>query len=185
MEQKEAVLATEEKKAEEAKTADENKVEAPKTETKDTKEVMAEVERLKKALSKANSEAAENKRKYLASLDEAQRAEAERAEKEAEKDRMLAEYMEKERVSSYKSKLMEAGIDANTADIMARSLPDGVKDEYFTAVKTFNGNQQQAFKAQALDNQPGLSVGMPPTGSDAKKEEENKMRGYFGLPPRK
>lgn len=142
-----------------------------------------EVEKLKKALSKANSEAAENKRKYLATLDEAQRAEAERAEKEAAKEARIAELEAKERFSTYKSSLMDAGFDAATAEVVANALPEGVKDECFIALKTHNGNQAQAIKNAALDNQPGLSVGMPPTSADAKKAEENKRRARFGLPP--
>lgn len=145
----------------------------------------AELEKLKKAMSKANSEAAENKRKYLDTLDEAQRKEAERAEKEAAREARIAELEAKERVSSYKSKLMEAGFDSTTADLMARSLPDGVSDEYFAAQKAFNETQRRTAKVAAMDNQPGLSVGMPPTSTDAQKAEENKYRKYMGLPPLK
>lgn len=176
-----------ENKALEAETKEQTGQEAGK-EAEKTPEVNpyeAEVEKLKKALSKANSEAAENKRKYLATLDEAQRAEAERAEKEAAREARIEELEAKERFSSYKSRLMDAGFDAATAEVMANALPKGVKDEYFIAVKTYNGNQAQALKIASLDNQPGLSVGMPPTSADAKKAEENKRRERFGLPPLK
>ena len=145
----------------------------------------AELEKLKKALSKSNSEAADNKRKYLDSLDEAQRKEAERAEKEAAREARIAELEARERVSTYKSKLMEAGFDGSTADLMAKALPDGVGDEYFAAQKAFNESQRRASDAAAMDRQPGLSVGMPPTSADAKKAEDNKLRGYFGLKPLK
>lgn len=147
--------------------------------------LLAEVEKLKKSLSKSNSEAAENKRKYLDSLDEAQRKEAERAEKEAAREARIAELEARERVSTYKSKLMDAGFDSTTADLMAQSLPAGVGDEYFAAQKAFNESQRRSAVASAMDNQPGLSVGMPPTSADAKKAEDNKLRGYFGLPPLK
>lgn len=141
----------------------------------------AEIEKLKKALSKSNSEAAENKRKYLATLDEAQRAEEERAEKEAAREARIKELEAKERFSTYKSRLMDAGYDSQTAEIMAKALPDGVGDEYFTAVKTYNGNKEQAIKNAALDNQPGLSVGMPPTGEEAKNDRMKKLMEYAGL----
>ena len=150
----------------------------------EVKDLQAELEKLKRALSKSNSEAADYKRKYQSTLDETKLAEEKRAEKEAEREQLLATYMERDRISTYKSKLMEAGVDANTADLMAKALPEGVKDEYFEATKTFLGNQRQALDIAALDKQPGLSVGMPPTSTDAKKAEDNKLRGYFGLPPK-
>lgn len=153
------------------------------TKTPEANPYEAELERLKKALSKANSEAAENKRKYLATLDEAQRAEEVRAEKEAEREARIAELEAKERFSTYKSRFMDAGLDSATAESMAKNLPDGVGDEVFSTLKTYIGNQAQALKNATLDNQPGLSVGMPPTGEDAKKAEINKLRGYAGLKP--
>lgn len=143
----------------------------------------AELERLKKALSKANSEAAENKRKYLATLDEAQRAEEERAEKEAQREARIAELEAKERFSTYKSRFMDAGYDAATAEALANGLQGDANDAFFEAIKTHNASQQQAIKNAALDNQPGLSVGMPPTGEDAKTARMNKLLAYAGLNP--
>ena len=79
---------------------------------------------------------------------------------------------------------MAAGYDAETADVMAKSLPDGVNDEYFAATKAFLDAQKQAILSSAINKQPGLSVGTPPSAATAQKEEEIKMRHYFGLPPR-
>jgi hypothetical protein len=143
-----------------------------------------EIVKLKKSLSNANSEAAEYKRQLREKQSEAERAEADRAEKERQMQEELAAYRNKERISSYKAQLMTAGIDPNTADLMANSLPDGVSDEYFAATKTFLDNQKQALLSESLNKQPGLSVGTPPTAAQAEKEAENKMRHYFGLSSR-
>ena len=143
-----------------------------------------EIVKLKKSLSNANSEAAEYKRQLREKQSEAERAEADRAEKERQMQEELAAYRNKERISSYKAQLMTAGIDPNTADLMAKSLPDGVSDEYFAATKTFLDNQKQALLSESLNKQPGLSVGTPPTAAQAEKETENKMRHYFGLSSR-
>lgn len=143
-----------------------------------------EIVKLKKSLSNANSEAAEYKRQLREKQSEAERAEADRAEKERQMQEELAAYRNKERISSYKAQLMTAGIDPNTADLMAKSLPDGVSDEYFAATKTFLDNQKQALLSESLNKQPGLSVGTPPTAAQAEKEAENKMRHYFGLSSR-
>lgn len=143
-----------------------------------------EANKLKTALSKANSEAAEYKRLLREKQTEAERAAADQAEKEREMQERLAAYETKERISSYKAQLMAAGIDPETADVMAKSLPAGVADTYFAATKSFLDNQKQQLLSESINKQPGLSVGTPPTAAQAQKEEENRMRRFFDLPPR-
>lgn len=150
----------------------------------DTATDSTDLNKLKTALSKANGEAAEYKRALREKQSEAERAEAERAEKDKERDELLKTLLEEKRISSYKANLMAAGYDADTADVMAKSLPDGVSDEYFAATKAFLEAQKQALLSDAINKQPGLSVGTPPTAAQAQREEENKMRRYFGLAPR-
>ena len=139
-----------------------------------------ETTRLKAAISKANSEAAEWKRKYTATLDEAKRKEVEAAEaRKAELEELQTLRTEK-RISTYKARLMDAGIDGATADLMATALPDGVSEDYFTALKTFNANQRKAADVAALNNQPGLSVGLPPA-IGGKSEFDKQLDKIFGL----
>lgn len=140
-----------------------------------------DAERLKSALSKANSEAAEYKRQLREKQTEAERAEADRLEKEKKLQEELNGYKTRERISTYKAKLMAAGIDAATADSMANGLPEGVSDDYFAATKTFLDNQKQALMSEALDNQPGLSVGVPPQGKSAEDMETERLRRNIGL----
>ena len=130
----------------------------------------ADVTRLKTSLSKANSEAAEYKRLLREKQTEAERAEAERAEKDREREELLKSLLEEKRVSTYKSQLMAAGVDPDTADLMAKSLPEGVSDEYFQATKSFLDAQRKNAEIAALGKQPGLSVGTPPKGMT--KEDE-------------
>ena len=144
----------------------------------------ADVTKLKTSLSKANSEAAEYRRLLREKQTEAERAEADRAEREKALQDELANYRNKERVSSYKAQLMAAGIDPDTADLMAKSLPEGVADEYFLATKSFLDNQRQKLLTESINKQPGLSVGTPPTAAQAEREEENLLRKRMGLPLR-
>ena len=130
----------------------------------------ADVTKLKTSLSKANSEAAEYKRLLREKQTEAERAEADRAEQLKAMQDELASYRNKERVSSYKAQLMAAGIDPDTADLMAKSLPEGVSDEYFQATKSFLDAQRKNAEIAALGKQPSLSVGTPPKGMT--KEDE-------------
>ncbi len=145
----------------------------------------ADVTKLRTALSKSNSEAAEYKRQLREKQTETERAEAERAEREKNLLAEVEAYRNKERISNYKAQFMAAGYDADTATILANSLPDGVSDEYFAATKAFIEAKTQSLLSESLNKQPNLSVGMPPNAAQAATEEENKMRHYFGLPPKK
>lgn len=142
-------------------------------------------DRLKAALTKANGDAAEWKRKYRETQSEQERAEAERAERDAERDALLRQLQDEKRVNVYKARLMEAGVDATTAETMANSLPEGVGDEYFTAYKSFMEKREQEIESSMLSKQPGLTVGAPPTTNSAALDEENKYRRWAGLPPKK
>ena len=164
-------------------TATEEKPPVVEEKKPDNKAENEEITRLKAALSRANAEAAEFKRQYKATLDEAKQKEFDLAAQRKAELEELESLRKEKRISGYKARLMEAGIDAATADTMANALPEGVSESYFTATKTYLEAQKQAFETERLRNQPGLSVGQPLTGADAKKDEMNRMRKAFGLTP--
>ena len=130
----------------------------------------ADVLKLKNALNKACEEAGNYRKQLREKQSEAERAEADRAEREKALQDELANYRNKERISSYKAQLMSAGVDSETADLMAKSLPEGVSDEYFQATKSFLDAQRKNAEIAALGKQPSLSVGTPPKGMT--KEDE-------------
>ena len=70
------------------------------------KELEAEITKLKACISKANSESAENRRKYQSTLTEQQRLEEERAEKDRLLQEELAGYKTRERIANYKAKFL-------------------------------------------------------------------------------
>ena len=151
------------------------------------KELMEEVEKLKKAQSNASADAANHKRerdewkeKYRATLDEATRKEAERAEAEQMMRDELNALKAEKRISIYTQRLMEVGYDPQTAATMAVSLPEGISDDFFATQKSFLDQQKQLAKTEALNNQPGLSAGTPPTAPSSK--EDLKLREWMGLP---
>ena len=43
--------------------------------------------------------------------------------------------------------------------------------------------KQKELEAAALNKQPTLTPGAPPTAKQAEQNDINKMRHYFGLPP--
>ena len=151
--------------------------------TAQLKALEGELAKSKTALSKVNSEAADWKRQLREKQSEQERLEAERAEADRKQAELLAEYQKRDTINTYKAKLIEAGVEVRSAELMANALPMGVGDEYFTATKEYLSGQKQAFEKEMLGKQAGLSVGMPPTGADAQKAELNKRRERFGLPP--
>lgn len=157
-------------------------IEELKAEIERLKSENGQIDKLKKSNSEACSDAAEWKRKYRATLDEAERAKQEQADKYADMERKLSEYEAKERVSTYFSKLVDAGYSTEAAKDMAAVLPPGVPDSYFESQKSFLAAKTQEIKTQTLNSQPGLSTGMPPTSTkDAKSSEEEKFRRWMGL----
>lgn len=141
----------------------------------------AELTRVKNALNKASSDCAEYKRALREKQTEAERAEADRLENERKLQEELNAYRNKERISSYKANFMAAGYDADTAEVMAKSLPEGVTDEYFAANKAFLEQQKQTLLSEALNRQPKPSVGTPPSMADAEKAEMAALRRSIGL----
>lgn len=176
----------------EAQPTEQPKAEAPKTPT--IEELQAEIaklkadneqtDKLKKSVSEACADAAEWKRKYRATLDEAERLKQEQADKYAEMEKQLVEYRTRERTSAYFAKLVDAGYSPEIAKTMAEGLPEGVSDSFFEQQKSFLSNKTQEIKTQIINSQPGLSTGMPPTTTkEAKDAGDAQMRKWFGLPP--
>ena len=144
----------------------------------------AELTRVKNALNKASSDCAEYKRALREKQTEAEREAADRLERENALQEELKAYKVRERVSTYKAQLMSVGYDAETAEVMANALPEGVSDDFFAKQKSFREGQRQKIVTETLNNQPGLSVGTPPTAAQAETEQENVWRKHMGLPLR-
>lgn len=148
--------------------------------TAENNSLKADAEKAKKTISNANEDAASWKKQYRATLDEATRKEAERAEAEQMMRDELNALKAEKRISVYTQRLMEVGYDPQTAATMAVSLPEGISDDFFATQKSFLDQQKQIAKTEALNNQPGLSAGTPPTAPSNK--EDLKLREWMGLP---
>lgn len=144
----------------------------------------AELARVRNALNKASSECADYKKQLRERQTEAEREAADRLERENALQEELKAYKVRERVSTYKAQLMSVGYDAETAEVMANALPEGVSDDFFAKQKSFLEGQRQKIVTETLNNQPGLSVGTPPTAAQAETEQENVWRKHMGLPLR-
>ena len=139
----------------------------------------ADAEKVKKTISNANADAAKWKDQYRATLDEAKRKEEERAEADEALKAELTALKAEKRISTYTARLMDVGYDAQTAASMAANLPEGISEDFFGAQKKFLEAQKQQAKTEALNNQPGLSVGTPPTSPN---KDDMDIRRWMGLP---
>lgn len=144
-----------------------------------------EINKLKTALSKANSDAAEWKRQFREKQTEAERAEAERAEREKAVEDELRQLRRDKTVSGYIAQCLALGYTQDLAVRAAEAMADGNNADIFACQQEFLEAKQKELEANALNKQPTLTVGSPPTAKEAEKESQNKLRGYFGLPPLK
>ena len=154
------------------------KTEPAKTEKPDN----AELEKLKAALSRANSQAAEYKRALREKQTETERAEAERAEADKAMREELETLRKEKRVSDYTGKCLALNMDAELAGKTAAALADGDMDSVFDCLKDFVDATVTRLNNEALNRQPNLSTGTPPTTNTAVKSEEDKIRQWMGIP---
>ena len=142
-----------------------------------------EADKLKAALSKANSEAAEWKRQFREKQTEQERAEAERAEREKAVEEELRNLRRDKTVSGYVAQCLALGYDKDLALRAAEAMADGDAASILACQQDFLEAKQKELEASALNRQPSLTSGAPPTAQTAEAEAYNKMRAAWGLKP--
>lgn len=159
------------------------KPEPAKTEpAKEDKADAAEVERLKRLLSKANSEASSYKQQLREKQTETERAEAERAEQEQAMRAELAELRKEKAVSDYTAKCVALNMEADLATRTANAMADGDMNAVFDCLQAFIEATTTRLSNEALNRQPGLSAGTPPHKGNTDDELTAQLRRYAGLP---
>jgi hypothetical protein len=131
----------------------------------------SELERYKNAASKANSEAAEWKKKHNALLgEEEQKKQATDEELTALRER-VAEMEKKELLAQHKAQFLALGYDESLADSTAKALVDGDTAKVFAAQKKFLESHDKALKADLLKGTP-----TPPAGEGGETMTLDKLR---------
>lgn len=152
-------------------------------EVPEPKDSTDEVNKLKTALSKANSEAADWKRQFREKQTEQERAEAERKEREQATEEELRTLRREKTVSGHVANCLALGYDKDLALRAAEAMADSNAAEIIECQRIFLETKKKEYEANALNKQPTLTTGSPPTSQQAELEATNKMRSYFGLPP--
>ena len=142
----------------------------------------SELERQKNALSKANSEAAEWKRKHNALLTEEEKKKQDDADKLAQMQKELDELRRGKTVSEYKAKFVAQGYDEILAEDTAKAMVDGDSAKVFANQGKFLEDYAKKIKADALKKTPKPSGGSGEGNSIVdygKKIEEAQKNGDF------
>lgn len=142
-----------------------------------------ETRRLKLALSKANSEASEWKKALREKQTEAERAEAERAEREKAVEDELRTLRRDKTVSGYIAQYLALGYTQELALKAAEATADNDAATIMSCQQEYLAEKTKELEAAALNKQPTITSGSPPTAQQADNEATNKLRKAMGLPP--
>lgn len=114
----------------------------------------AEIERLKNALSKSNSEAAGYKKQLREKMTEdeqkKQREQEEREELQNKYDKLLRESV----IAKNKAKLVALGYDESLADETAEAMADGDSEKVFANQQKHLASFEKKVRSEALKNTP-------------------------------
>lgn len=168
-----------------ADTENEKMTTATETETTQTVDnsdaLTKEIEKLKRQLSSANSEAANYKRALREKQTAEEQAAADTAEKQKAMEEELAMLRKDKTTNAYKAKYMGIGFDEAMAQTTAEAMVNGDMDSVFANLKTLTDNITKSATAKIMDSQANLTNGAPPTGADLQKQQEAEIRKAFGL----
>lgn len=135
----------------------------------------SEVERLKTAVSKANSEAAEWKRKHNALLSEEERKKAEQLEAQQAIKKEIAELRRDKAVYESKARFLGLGYDETLATETAKALADGDMEKVFANQQIYIENVRKAERAASLAGDPKPPAGTPGGTVEITKEQFDAM----------
>ncbi len=141
----------------------------------------SEITKLKSALSKSNSEAAEYKRQLRERQTDEERKEAERKERESALEKKLATLEKENLVKELKAKYLEAGYSPDLATASAIAQADGDTATVVQNQMAFLDQKKKDLEAEALKKQPTLSEGKPLTSEEEEKRRTEQLRRYAGL----
>lgn len=138
--------------------------------------------KLKEALTRASADASEWKKKYRATLDDAKRAEEERAERDKARDEELETLRKERTISKLEAQYLSVGYSAELAAASAKAQADGDTATVLANQTKFLADMKSKLEAEALGKQPPLTPGKPPEAdkSDDDKLSETMMK-YAGL----
>ena len=135
----------------------------------------SEIERYKNATSKANSEAAEWKKKHNALLSEDEKAKQENADYIAKLEKQNAELLEERDVAKHKTELLAMGYSDELATETAKALFNGDVSTVLKNQAKFVDAQKKAVLAEAVKETPTPPASWSENGATMTKEKLREM----------
>ena len=134
--------------------------EKPSTEAvPDVKALQAEIAKLKQAVTNASADASKYKKELQAKQSADERAEAERAEREAARDRELEELRNERNIANHKAQFTSLGFEDALAQEAAEALNSGDTAKLFGGIRKFIDIHDRALAEKAVLNNPTLPGG--------------------------
>lgn len=122
--------------------------------------LLVENAKLKRASERANSEAADYKKKYNATLSEQERASQEKAEEQARRDERLAELERVNSIHEFTENFLDLGYDKETATKAATAQVDGDIETLFKLQKKVMDERVLAKEQELMRDIPRARTGV-------------------------
>ena len=173
---------TENKVTEEITETKTPETKAPETEVKvDESAKDKEINSLRRALSNANSEAANYKRQLRERQSEEERKAAEIEEQRKAEQAELTQLRKEKQIASYANEFMALGMDKDTATLTAQAKADGDDTAVFANLRALTESISQKAIAKGMDNQSGLSTGIAPRALSREDKIVEAAARYAGV----
>lgn len=140
-------------------------------------QALVENEKLKRAQEKAASDAADWKKKYNATLTDAQKAAQEKAEKEAERQEQFEQLLKENTVNKLSKNFLKLGYPEDKAEEAANAQYDGDTETLFRIQSEMQESLIKQKEAEWLKSRPVVTTGAGDEKTTVTKEQFNKM-GY-------
>ena len=141
-------------------------------ESMSAEEKLKALESLDIPFNKASSEASDYKKKLREKQTEDERLEAERKEKEAEREKLLNDLLKEKSVAEHKANFLKVGYDEEMATASASALTDGDFKTVFDNLGKFISDRDKKAQVKALDSTPRPQAGGV---TEVTQEQFNKM----------
>ena len=114
----------------------------------------------KSLLDRANTEAADYKKKWRGALSEAEQKAQDEKEKQSAMENELNQLRKESKIAAYEKSYLGLGYDEKSAKEVAEAMFDGDMDTVFSIQKKFQDNKERSIKAELMRN-----MSMAPSGN--------------------
>ena len=135
----------------------------------------------KKDFDKVSSELAAAKKQLRSRMTEDEQREQDRAAEKQAIEEELATLRKEKTLTSYKASFLGQHYEESLADEAAAAMADGDMEGVFSAMKRHEIAYEKALRAKILAETPTPPAGGDPNSEEAKKQDQAKLRQYFGL----